>query len=86
MHIYKTDDELRAEFDGQLAMVRRMRAECDRFAMEIAQEADKSTMPVELKVAVVLAAGHKIYAIKIYREATGASLIDAKDFVENVAR
>ena len=38
------------------------------------------------QVADLARSGHKIEAIKIYREATGANLLDAKNFVEELER
>lgn len=86
MRDYQTDAEMKALFDGKLAMLNRLRNVCDALALEIAEEADVATMALKDKVDVVLAAGHKIYAIKIYRVATGASLLEAKEYVENPNR
>jgi ribosomal protein L7/L12 len=43
---------------------------------------DQPTQEQTQEIANALTAGRKIEAIKIYREATGKGLKDAKDFVE----
>jgi hypothetical protein len=39
---------------------------------------------VNLKIMELMNAGHKIQAIKLYREQTGAGLKEAKDYVERL--
>ncbi|MCP4787907.1 MAG: hypothetical protein GY903_34305 [Fuerstiella sp.] len=43
---------------------------------------DDSETSIEQQVAEALAAGQKIQAIKIYRDATGKGLKDAKEFID----
>ena len=44
--------------------------------------ADETDSSIEQQVAEALAAGQKIQAIKIYRDATGKGLKDAKEFID----
>lgn len=47
--------------------------------------ADKPTQEQIKQIGTALAAGRKIEAIKIYREATGKGLKEAKDFINVLA-
>jgi len=45
---------------------------------------EESEQTMEQQVAEALASGQKIQAIKIYRDATGKDLKDAKDFIDKL--
>lgn len=46
--------------------------------------APPQTPAYQLEVAALVRAGNKIEAIKVFREATGCSLLEAKDAVERI--
>jgi ribosomal protein L7/L12 len=48
------------------------------------EEQDEPMSPDLAEVYALLQAGHKVEAIKVYREATGVGLAEAKAAVENI--
>jgi hypothetical protein len=61
---------------------------CSRCGARLDEPSDLSSASrdIEARVLEALRRDHKIEAIKLYREATGAGLRDAKDYVESLAR
>jgi ribosomal protein L7/L12 len=74
-----------ASIKKRLAALTRMEAKVDLLLKQAGATYDPYA-DVPANVADALAQGKKILAIKHYREATGAGLKEAKDFVEEVQR
>ena len=67
--------------DSQSRRLRRLHRKVDAILDHLGVEFDG---PMKAQVMDLLKAGEKIKAIKVYREATGASLKEAKDYVEGL--
>jgi len=74
-----------ATLDRRLATLSRVEAKLDALIRHAGIQFDPYEF-VQEGVAESLKRGHKIEAIKRYREGTGATLKDAKDFVDELER
>jgi ribosomal protein L7/L12 len=83
------DDKIEAEkkravIEAKLSMVAEMERAVHRMQEDVIRELDALGLTVEDKVALLVKSGNKTRAIMTYREATGKSLTESKDFVDDL--